>query len=252
MRDRGFLNKPTSHNKKKFFLIGIFSTLVLVLGGYVATTAWYFVQIKQGKQIVLDNPSNFTKDGEANSVKSFDREFLEGGSYPYRGKKDGAEITIVEFVDYNCPNCRMVYKDIDKVAGIYGNRVKIIIRQFPPTAGAISGHEDSEYLSEIAWCSWKQGRFWLVHDYIFKNYDTLPHPFTEASLDTIVSATGLSSLALKNCLLDSQTKIEVNKDYFDGVAAGVRGTPTFFINGQKVEGAVPFEMWKKYLDNINP
>ncbi|MFA6105475.1 MAG: thioredoxin domain-containing protein [Patescibacteria group bacterium] len=250
MRDRGFLQKPQSHNGKKILIIGIIFVLILLLGGYFATTAWYFVQIKQGKKIVLDNPKNFTSDGEANSLTSFDRNFLEGGSHPYRGKSNGAEITIVEFVDYNCPNCRMVYKDIDKVAALYGNRAKVIIRQFP--AVSIPGHEDSDFLSEIAWCSWKQSRFWPVHDYIFEKYDTLPHPFTEDSLDSIVSDTGLSLSVLKNCLADPQTKIEVNKDYFDGVEAGVRGTPTFFINGQKVEGAVTFDIWKMYFDSVNP
>ena len=250
MKDQGFLTRPERHLKKKFFwffLAGFFAVAII---GYVATTAWYVVQIKQGKQIILGDSGRFTATGAANNENYFDREFLEGGSHPYRGKKEGAEVVIVEFVDYNCPNCRSVYDDIDKLAGIYGNRAKVIFRQFPATS--ISGHEDSSLLSEIVLCGWKQNRFPVINDYIFKNYETLPHPIEKEQIETVFADSGLDMKKLAECLSDPRTAEEVNKDYFDGVSAGVRGTPTFFVNGQKVEGAVPFEMWKKYFDALNP
>jgi protein-disulfide isomerase len=213
-------------------------------------TGWYYFQIKQGKKIILENPNNFTSYGEKNSLTSFDRDFLEGGTHPYRGKKDGAETVIVEFIDYNCPNSKMIFDDMNKVAATFGNRAKLIIRQFP--AISIPGHEDSEYLSQVAFCGWRQGRFTSVNDFIFGKYNELPHPVTEEALPAIADRTGLQLSKLVDCLNDPKTKTEVDKDYFDGVEAGVRGTPTFFINGEKVEGAVTFEVWKKYFESINP
>ena len=250
MSDHGFLTPPERHLGKKFFYIWLIGLVILALGGYLGLTTWYYVQIKQGKNIVLENPSNFTAYGQKNTIYNFNREFLENGDFPIRGKKENPEITIVQFVDYNCPNSRLVYKDVSKIAAQYADRVKVIIRQFP--AISIVGHEDSEDLAKIASCAAEQGRFWPVHEYIFGNYDSLEHPIGVKSLAKIISDNGLDIVKFEKCFSDEKTKTEIDKDFIDGVEAGVRGTPTFFVNGEKVEGAVRFDAWKKYLDGVNP
>lgn len=252
MKDRGFLTQPDRHLGKKIFMFGVAGLVVILIAAYLGMTGWYYVQIKQGKKINLQNPRNFTSSGEKSSMSSFDRKFLEEGNFPFRGKKDGAGTVIVEFLDYNCPNSRMIYNDVDKLYRTYGNNIKVIFRQFPATT--IPGHEDSEYLSEIAFCGWKQGPyvFTKINNYLFEKHDQLPQPVTEKDLITIADGSGLDLNKLKTCLADPQTKEAVNKDFFDGVEAGVRGTPTFFINGEKVEGAVTFDVWKMYFDSLNP
>ena len=121
----------------------------------------------------------------------------------------------------------------------YGNKVRHIYKDFP-----LSGQIQSEPASIAARCAAKLGKFWEYHDEVYKNQNSLG----PALFEQIASKLSLPKDDWKKCTQDSQIREAVRKDQSEGVSLGVTGTPTFFINGKKVVGALPFEKFKEVID----
>lgn len=153
-----------------------------------------------------------------------------------------AQVVIVEFSDFQCPFCAQAYPVIKELLKDYGDRIHFVYRDFPvpslhPQAllGALAGE-----------CAHEQGKFWPMHDKIFENQQDL----NENNLKTWAIQLGLDGVQFSSCL-DSQKYLpEVQEDLNDGVDAGVRATPTFFINGQKIEGALPLSVFEQIILTI--
>jgi len=173
---------------------------------------------------------------------------LENIERPYLGAKD-AELVIVEFVDFKCPVCKEQEQILRKVVGKFGQKVKLVIRNFPIE----SLHPGASKLAELAYCANEQGAYWMAHDYIFANQDSLTQNLTAENISAFVKEIGIDGTKLNACLVSDKTKIEVNRDYTTGYKYGIAGTPTFFINSQKIQGNVPFENWETIINAVlNP
>lgn len=159
---------------------------------------------------------------------------------PFRGKAD-APVTLVEFTDYQCPFCGRHFREtLPQLLDEYEDSVKFVILNFPLS----SIHPFAQKASEAAECAYDQGKFWEYHDNLFENQAALD----TASLKTYAEEIGLDSDVFNACL-DSGTKVElVLGDFRDGQSFGVTGTPTFFINGQRVVGAQPFSAFQTLID----
>jgi protein-disulfide isomerase len=121
----------------------------------------------------------------------------------------------------------------------YGNKVRHIYKDFP-----LSGQMQSEPAAISARCAAKSGKFWEYHDEVYNNQSSLgPALFTQ-----IVDKLKLPKDEWKKCTQDNQIRESVRKDQDEGISLGVTGTPTFFINGKKVVGALPFEKFKQVID----
>ncbi len=105
-------------------------------------------------------------------------------------------------------------------------------RDFP-----IAGHQYAQKAAEASECADDQGKFWEYHDLMFANQSALDVD----SLKGYAEQLGLDAGKFNDCLDSGEQSSEVQKDYEDGQNAGVSGTPNFFINGQLVPGAIPFE-----------
>ncbi len=102
----------------------------------------------------------------------------------------------------------------------------------------------SEPAAISARCAAKSGKFWEYHDEVYNNQSSLgPALFTQ-----IVDKLKLPKDEWKKCTQDNQIRESVRKDQDEGISLGVTGTPTFFINGKKVVGALPFEKFKQVID----
>lgn len=160
---------------------------------------------------------------------------------PVAGKAD-AKVTIVEFSDFQCPFCGKFYNDAYqqlKKDYIDTGKVKLVYRDFP-----LGFHPEAQKAAEAGECADDQGKFWQMHDKIFSNQSTM-------SVDGYkkwAKELGLDSAKFNQCL-DSGTKAsEVQKDESDGQAAGIGGTPSFFINEKLVVGAQPYSVFKAAID----
>ncbi len=159
---------------------------------------------------------------------------------PYVGP-DHAEVTIVEFTDYQCPFCGRHFREtLPQLLSEYEDSVKFVIRNFPRS----SIHPFAQKASEAAECAFDQGKFWEYHDNLFENQAALD----SASLKTYAEEIGLDSDAFNACLDSGANAERVLRDFRDGQSYGVTGTPTFFINGQRVVGALPFRTFQSLID----
>lgn len=157
---------------------------------------------------------------------------------PAKGPAD-AKVTIIEFSDYQCPYCSRGEATMKQIEEAYGSDVRIVFRDFP-----LSFHENAQKSAEAAQCANEQGKYWEYHDKLFANQNALD----TASLKSYAVELGLDTQKFNSCVDTSKYAEEVKKDINDGKAAGVQGTPAFFINGRLVSGAQPFANFKKIID----
>ncbi len=153
-----------------------------------------------------------------------------------------APVVIEEFSDFECPACGYFYANsLKQVEDAYVStgKAKIIYRQFP-----LPMHKDSEKAAEAALCAAEQGKFWEMHNWMFENQDSL----SVASLKSHAPSLGLDSIAFNQCLDSGKMRTIVENDITEGKARGISATPSFFINGQKLVGAQPFEVFQQAID----
>lgn len=158
---------------------------------------------------------------------------------PYLGPAD-APVTIVEFTDYECPFCGRYFRDtLPQLQGEYEGQVKFVVMNYP-----LPYHPLAQPAAEAAECASDQGKFWEYHDTLFGNQDALDTD----SLKKYALDLGLDTEAFKACLDSDATELRVLRDVLDGQSYGITGTPTFFINGQRLVGARPFTMFQTLID----
>lgn len=157
---------------------------------------------------------------------------------PSIGPKD-AKVVIVEFMDFQCPACGLAYPVIKQLIRDYSDRVRFVFRDFPIT----DIHPQALLASMAAQCAHEQGKFFEMHDKIFENQNDI----SEVNLKTYAVQIGLDSIQFGSCLQTNKYLGEIEQDLQEGYDAGVKATPTFFINGQKVQGAIPLDIFQKII-----
>jgi len=157
---------------------------------------------------------------------------------PARGPKD-APVTIVEFSDFECPYCGAAHDTVEQVMSTYAGKVRLVYRQFP-----LSFHPHAAKAAEASLCAADQGKFWEYHEALFKNQKKLDLPDLKAHAGEV----GLDTQKFGQCLDSGDKKKAVDADQQAGLAAGVGGTPAFFINGIFLNGAQPIDEFKKVID----
>lgn len=160
---------------------------------------------------------------------------------PVKGKAD-AKVTIIEFSDFQCPFCARFWKDtLPQIQKEYidTGKARLIYRDYP-----LGFHPNAKPAAIAAECADEQGKFWQLHDKIFQNQAAL----SPESLKTWAKDVGLDVKKFDDCFDNQKTAAEVDKDFADGQAAGVQGTPAFFVNGRFISGAQPFSAFKAAID----
>lgn len=155
-----------------------------------------------------------------------------------RGGGDSAPIQIIAFSDYECPFCKKAEETVDEVMKAYGNKVNYVHRDYP-----LPFHKEARPAAEAARCAGEQGKFWEVHDALFK-----AAKLDEASIAAAVSAAGVDKAKYDDCIKSGRAGTKVDEDMEAGSEVGVSGTPAFFINGRMLSGAQPFDRFKAVID----
>jgi protein-disulfide isomerase len=149
-----------------------------------------------------------------------------------------APITIIEFTDFQCPYCKRSQDTLKQVETTYGDKVKVIERQYP-----LPFHNRAKPAAEAALCAKEQGKFWEMHDKLFPSQS-----LEDADIQRFAKEVGLKEKKFNQCLADHKYAARIETDIADGQRFGVRGTPHFFINGRPISGAQPFEAFKTAID----
>ncbi|MDZ4678288.1 MAG: thioredoxin domain-containing protein [Oligoflexia bacterium] len=151
-----------------------------------------------------------------------------------------AKVTIVEFSDFQCPFCSRGRQRVDEIKQKYGDKVRVFFRHFPLE----SIHPLAMKASEASLCAQDQGKFWEYHDLLFDNQSKLD----DKSLKEYATQLKFDQKVFEECLSSGKKVAEVRKDMEDGTKVGVNSTPTFFVNGYPVRGAVPLEAFSEEID----
>lgn len=174
-------------------------------------------------------------------------EKLGSGHLPIKGDKN-AKVTIVEFSDFECPFCARFYSDtLTQIISTYVDtgKVKIDYRHYP-----LPFHPQAKPLAIASECANDQGKFWEMHDKIFAT--NTAGGITGATADTYKQWAvdiGLDAATFNSCY-DAQKHTDIiTKDTSLGSSVGVSGTPTFYINGRQLVGAVPFDSFKTIIED---
>ena len=144
-----------------------------------------------------------------------------------------AELTLVEYGDYECPHCGRAYGIVKQVQKHFGRRLRFVFRNFPLS----QIHPNAQTAAETAEFAGAHGRFWEMHDLIFENQDRLGQPLLFALTEQL----GLDPQDLRDALTAGEFEPRVRRDFLSGVRSGVNGTPTFFVGAQRHDGPWEFE-----------
>ncbi len=160
-----------------------------------------------------------------------------------------AKVTIVEFADFRCPFCEKFYQQVEKqLVKDYVNtgKVRFVFKNY-----AFLGQQ-SIWASEAAECANEQGKYWQYHDWLYDNQ--APESdlafYSKANLTKYAAKVGLNTTQFSSCLNSDKYSKRVADDLAEGQKDGVTGTPTAFINGQKIVGAQPFATFQTVIDGL--
>jgi protein-disulfide isomerase len=150
-----------------------------------------------------------------------------------------AKVTIIEWSDFQCPYCGQAVPDVEKLRQLYGKDVHFVFRNMP-----LPMHPNSRVAAQAGMAAHAQGKFWLMHDRMFADQKALDRASLERSAQTL----GLDMTRFKADFDSAATKERIDADMAAASAAGVRGTPTFFINGRQTAGAPAWDQLKGEID----
>lgn len=207
--------------KDKFVLGMIIATILIFVGGA------FFISKKDIKTI-------------ENTQK-----VLEVTNFDYiKGNKD-ASVTIIEYLDFECPACGAYYPLVKELSEKYKDDVRFVVRYFP-----LMGHKNGLTSAYAVEASSKQGKFWEMYDVLFENQKSWAgkESADPTIFENYAGQIGLNIEQFKKDRDSKEVKDRVNNDLSSGKKAGISGTPTFFLDGEKIPNPKTIEDFKTFID----
>jgi protein-disulfide isomerase len=160
------------------------------------------------------------------------------GDAPARGNPE-ARVTIVMFSEFQCPYCARVQVTIEQIRKTYGDDVRFVWRHLP-----LPFHDRAVPAALAAEAAREQGRFWEMHEQLFAHQQAL----APEDLEGQARAVGLDLGRFRASMAGEGARARIDRDRRLGEALGVRGTPSFFINGRRLVGAQPFASFQAVIE----
>ena len=220
-------------NKKKQFKNSNW-IIILLSAILVIAIIILFTQISKNNKVVTEteNTGNIANNNSFQNLIDDDA-FMGDPNAP---------VTIIEFSDYECPYCQRFYSQtFSSIKKEYIDKglVQFVYRDFP-----LNIHQFAQGAAEAAECAGEQDKYFEMQDKLFKSgVDGGIESYKQYAKEI-----GLNQTKFDSCVDNREMKEEVTNDFKDGQAQGITGTPGFIINGEKVIGAQPFEVFKEVID----
>lgn len=162
--------------------------------------------------------------------------------HPFIGAAEPT-VEIVEFSDYQCPHCLRGHREMRQLVEQHPDKVRLVHRHFPLDQACNPSinrpfHLDACAYARLSFCAGEQQRFWEANDYLFDRGGR-DNP---VDANELANALGLDAATLTTCLDGDAAEEEVRRDLRAGAALGIRGTPTFVVDGRVHRGSVPPEV----------
>jgi 2-hydroxychromene-2-carboxylate isomerase len=155
--------------------------------------------------------------------RSGERRNIDVAEAPVKGNPS-ARVTLVEFVDYECPHCKRVQPVMRQALDEFKNDVKLYFKHYP-----LGGHTNARLAAEAAVAAQKQGKFWPYSDQIWSHAEAL----SPAVLEQIAKDVGLDVERWRKDLDSEDVRARVEKDHAEGGVLGIAATPTIYLNGRE-------------------
>lgn len=227
MHEMGNIQRPWYKKWWGLLLIIFFIIAFLMLLVFAVTIVKRWSELSDRRQAGVDMINNPALADNAYS--------------PVVGVKE-APIQIVGFIDFQCPFCLESYPIIKSLLEKYGDQVRFTFRHFPLQ----DVHPEGYNAALASTCAAEQKQFWLYHDALFANQDSL----SQATYQQIAKNLNLDITKFNDCLTNKKTAFQIKKDLSDGIDLGVKGTPTFFINGQIASGVISLQQWELIIQGL--
>lgn len=158
-----------------------------------------------------------------------------------------ATSVLIEYSDFQCPACKAYYPVVKKILDELGTKVQVVYRNYPLS----QIHKNARLAASAAEAAGKQGKFWEMHDVLFINQEKWSESGdAKKDFSAYAKAIGLSVEQFTKDLSDKVLQDKIDADLSGGTAAGVQGTPTFFLNGKKLESTPPnYEQFKERIED---
>jgi protein-disulfide isomerase len=166
---------------------------------------------------------------------------------PFWGKPD-AKVVVTEFSDFECPYCRQMQPDVQRIKAEYQNKIKWVFRNFP-----LDFHPQAMPTHIAAACAGKQNKYFEFQSRVFAiPYNGRSLDMSPAQLERIAQSIGLNMHNYRQCAADRDGSIraEIEADMRYGQKIGVRGTPTIFINGVLYQKERSYEAFKEEIEKL--
>jgi len=157
---------------------------------------------------------------------------------PWKGKQI-ARVTVVEFMDYECPHCKNAQSLLRQLVEEYPNDVKVYFKHFP-----LSSHTNARLAAEGAVAAHKQGKFWAYNDKVWASSENL----TPAALEKAAKEVGLDVVLWRKEASADGVKGRVQADKSEGNDLGIVATPSIYINGRKYGDSLEIASLKDWID----
>ncbi|MEU4160783.1 thioredoxin domain-containing protein [Actinoplanes sp. NPDC026670] len=171
-------------------------------------------------------------------------EVVRADSHRLSTAADG-KVTVVEFLDFECEACGAAYPGVERLRAEYGDRITYVVRYFP-----IASHPNAFNSAHAAEAAARQGKFEEMYVKLFDNQQGWGHS-QESRASVFAGYAGELGLDMTKYSADvtsAEVAERVKSDAADGVALGVQGTPTFFVNGERFTGQPSYEALKAVVD----
>jgi len=201
--------------------------------------------------------TNSDSTGTGNVVRNGDTVSIEIGDAPVIGS-ESAPVTIIEFSDFSCPYCAAASGDNEQYVNSLKSRnpswepaVTNIMKDYVETgkvkfvAKYSYGHSGGHPAQLVAWCLNEQDLYWEFSPLAFANQNDVEDL---AKMKALAQGLGADMTKLQSCLDSGKYEDQFDKEQAEGQAAGVQGTPAFFVNGKLIEGAQPYSVFKQAID----
>lgn len=223
------------------FIAALFLVLGIVIGAYGAfkveraNRSWLTDALSEVLEVQAETIASSQQAAQTDPDARVD---VSADDDPAHGPVD-APVVMIEFSDFNCPYCgRFARETLPLLRENYEDRIRFVYRDYP-----ILG--DSSFQAAIAAeCANDQGAFWEFHDLLFENQ----RGFNQAMFIRFGEELGLNIEQFTTCQNDPAIRDEIGGDYTEANRLRVSGTPTFFINGRRVVGAQPYEVFQSAID----
>jgi protein-disulfide isomerase len=153
-----------------------------------------------------------------------------------------AQLTVVEYGDYQCPYCGQAYPIVERLRKDFADSMRFVFRNLP----LADVHPHAEAAAEMAEAVALQDKFWEIHDTLFENQRDL----SDKALRRYAEEVGASVEDATQAIADGGPRERVEGDFESAIRSGANGTPTFFINGVRYDGSWQYEPFAEYLREL--